>query len=280
MRQVLQPGIYLISILPTLSILTLEPSARAGRTSLALAFGTFGVVLLQHAVNVIDDITDWGKRADVAKADSWVRFHGGRLSATRLHAVASTVLGAVVGAVAIVMSGRWVVLWLAVPLVALGFLYNLGRRPLSYTALGEWVTAICYGPGVFGGLWLLVWPTFTIGALLGMAAYAALAAAVLLSHQPPQIETDAAAGKRSFAVRHGAATARRVATWLWRVALACLGAALFVGAGTRASAVAFVVVAVVVAGLRSADPTPRRILVRTSLPIAGGLIVGLTALAL
>ena len=50
--------------------------------------------------------------------------------------------------------------------------------------------------------------------VLGMLAFAAFASALLLSHQPPQIETDRAAGKQSFAVRHGAALTRKVALYL------------------------------------------------------------------
>ena len=53
-----------------------------------------------------------------------------------------------------------------------------------------------------------------------MIAFAALAVALLLSHQPPQIETDRRAGKLSFAVRFGVCTDRFTARLLFAVFLA------------------------------------------------------------
>ena len=87
----------------------------------------------------------------------------------------------------------WLVL-IALPMIGLGYLYNSGKRPLSYTRLGEWVTGLCYGPGVVGCLWLLIGQSVDKAAVLAMTAFAALAVALLLSHQPPQLETDHAAG--------------------------------------------------------------------------------------
>ena len=93
-------------------------------------------------------------------------------------------------------------MYIAAPLILLGYLYNAGERPLSYTRMGEWVTGICYG-GVFGCLWLVAGLEPDLKALAGTLSFAALATSLLLSHQPPQIETDRAAGKLSFAVRYG-----------------------------------------------------------------------------
>ena len=44
---------------------------------------------------------------------------------------------------------------------------------------------------------------------MGAIAFAALAVCRLLSHQPPQIETDRQAGKQSFAVRYGVRRTRQ-----------------------------------------------------------------------
>lgn len=54
------------------------------------------------------------------------------------------------------------------------------------------------------------------GAVFAMTAFAALAVGLLLSHQPPQIETDRVAGKLSFAVRYGE-------VWTYRIARILLG---------------------------------------------------------
>jgi hypothetical protein len=66
--------------------------------------------------------------------------------------------------------------------------------------MGEWVTGICYG-GVFCCLWLVYGLALNFVAVLGVMAIAALAMSLLLSHQPPQFETDRRVDKKSFCVR-------------------------------------------------------------------------------
>jgi hypothetical protein len=48
--------------------------------------------------------------------------------------------------------------------------------------MGEWVTGVCYGPGVFGCLWFAAGLEISLSALMGMIAFAALAVSLLLSH--------------------------------------------------------------------------------------------------
>ncbi|NBT57551.1 hypothetical protein EBT16_02090, partial [bacterium] len=70
----------------------------------------------------------------------------------------------------------------------------------------------------------------TLNLLAGSFAFGALAVAVLLSHQPPQVLTDFAAGKMSFAVRHGVDQTYRVARGLTIISLVLL-ASLFLKTG-------------------------------------------------
>jgi 1,4-dihydroxy-2-naphthoate octaprenyltransferase len=108
-------------------------------------------------------------------------------------------------------------------LIGLGYLYNAGESPLSYSWMGEWVTAICYGPGVFGCLWFVAGLNFNLTSTIGMLAFAALATSLLLSHQPPQIETDRRVGKKSFAVRYGKQKTYQVSVFLFIVAQLLIG---------------------------------------------------------
>lgn len=215
----LNPGIYLISILPVAGLLILGGSL-PGRTPSLLAAAS-ALLLVQHAINVLNDCADWATGADRRKLGSWVRYHGGNTSLASRHGALSLLAGIGLGIATLWTAGRPEVLIFAAPFVVLGLLYNAGPRPLAYGAAGEWVTGLCYGPGVFGSLWLLAHPGISPRALLGCLAYGLLAASVLLSHQPPQIVDDALAGKRSFAVRHGA-----VITVRWTKALAVLALGL------------------------------------------------------
>lgn len=203
----LNPAIYLVSILPGAGVWQL--SGASGRSGLSLLFATLAVVLLQHSINVLNDVSDWRLGADAEKWDSWVRAHHENLSLASLHGWLSFLCGGFLGLGVLIQTQRLWILAIALPMVGLGYLYNSGKRPLSYTRMGEWVTGLCYGPGVVGCLWLLTDSPIDLRSILAMAAFAALSIALLFSHQPPQIESDRQAGKHSFAVRFGAEK-----TWL------------------------------------------------------------------
>lgn len=186
---------------------------------LLLGLATIAVVLIQHAVNLFNDAKDWQLGADVEKFDSWVRVHGDNPRAATLHGALSLAAGAALGLSVLVVGERLWVLVFALPLALLGLIYNAGKRPLSYTAWGEWATGLCYG-GVFAGLWFVAGLPAKVGPIAaGMVAFGGLASALLLSHQPPQVDTDRAAGKQSFAVRHGVEATRRWAKRLHVLAL-------------------------------------------------------------
>jgi 1,4-dihydroxy-2-naphthoate octaprenyltransferase len=197
----LNPAIYLISILPGIGVWLLNRPE--GNAEISFFIATFAVVLAQHAINLLNDAADWRLGADVEKWNSWVRYHQEDTGVATRHGWVSFIFSGVLGLTALIWVDRLWILVIALPLVGLGYLYNSGQRPLSYTRLGEWVTAVCYGPGVFGCLWLMVGQEIGASVTLGSIAFGCLAAALLLSHQPSQIDTDYRAGKQSFAVRFG-----------------------------------------------------------------------------
>ncbi len=272
-RVALNPPIYLVSLLPGLGV----PMLAAGDPLAwgALAAATFAVILLQHAINLFNDAADWRLGADVEKHDSWVRVHRGRPELAVWHGGVSLIAGALLGLFVLWQQQQWSLLLVAAPLLLLGYLYNAGPRPLSYTHLGEWVTGICYGPGVFGCLWLVAGGPVDLRLLAGSIAFAALAMALLLSHQPPQIETDRKAGKLSFAVRYGAERTRQVAGGLFLMYMVALGLGLLPG-GRFAHALLLLALAAAFAyHLRQRVPNPKRILIPASLYMLAGLLPGL-----
>jgi len=222
--QVFNPAIYLISILPAIAVIVLADESPVWKPG--LIFATLAVVLLQHAINLFNDVSDWNLGADTEKMDSWVRVHNGNTRPVTIHALISFFVGGIIGlSVLIVGDKLWIVI-IALPLIGLGYLYNAGKSPLSYSWMGEWVTGLCYGPGVFGCLWFVAGQDFNLTAISGMLAFAALAVSLLLSHQPPQHETDRQAGKKSFCVRYGIQKTCQVSVWLFTAALLLIGAGL------------------------------------------------------
>lgn len=193
-----------------------------------LVLATLAVVLLQHAINLLNDASDWRLGADTEKLGSWVRFHHQDTRVAIIHGWVSFLLGGLLGLGVLLVTGKLWILVVATPLIVLGYFYNSGARPLSYTYLGEWVTGVCYA-GVFACLWLLSGEEFDIRAVTGTVAFATLAVCLLLSHQPPQVETDRLAGKQSFAVRYGVRRTRQAVHVLFVVFLLGFGVALWAG---------------------------------------------------
>lgn len=271
--QALDPPIYLISLLPGAAVWLL-----AGGSGPVLAFiapATLAVVLLQHAINVLNDVSDWRLGADTEKHHSWARFHHLNLRAAARHGYASLLAGGLLGLAVLVRADTLWILALAAPLVLLGYLYNSGPRPLAYTHLGEWVTGVCYGPGVFGCLWLLAGGRPVMVLAAGSVAFFALAVALLLSHQPPQIETDRMAGKHTFAVRYGAPATQRSARGLFMLYLLALGIALDAVALPDTMVLAsYALCAVGAAGFVLAHPpAPRRLLPAATVVVLVPLLV-------
>lgn len=275
----LDPPIYLISLLPGAAVWLLSGSS--GRALGLISLATLAVVLLQHAINVLNDVSDWRLGADVEKHHSWVRYHRLDLRTTALHGYASLFAGALLGLAVLWQADALWILVIALPLVLLGYLYNSGPRPLAYTHLGEWVTGLCYGPGVFGCLWLLAEPRASVVLVSGSLAFFALAVALLLSHQPPQITTDRAAGKHSFAVRFGAQRTRRTARMLYVAFLLSFALAVWQAGLTTAARGAFLLAALVSGPLVVLSrPSPRRILSGGAGVILGTLLLELTMASL
>ena len=270
--QALNPAIYLISVLPGLAVVLL--SDQQSLWSFGLALATLAVVLLQHAINVFNDLSDWRLGADIHKMDSWVRFHQLKLSVVTAHGAISFVAGGLLGLYVLQLSGQYWILAIAMPLVFLGYLYNSGNKPLSYSRAGEWVTASCYGPGVFGCLWLVSGQAVDEFYVLGSVAFAALSLSLLLSHQPPQIETDRQAGKFSFAVRHGAESAYRVSRIMLVVCQLCIVLGLYrLPASYPAQALYLFLSALLVIVIYKVNPQPKIITLGSSLSIVGALIL-------
>ncbi len=269
--QVFNPAIYLISILPAIAVIVLAGDSPVWKQG--LIFSTLAVVLLQHAINLFNDVSDWNLGADTEKMDSWVRVHNGNTRPVSIHALISFFSGGILGLSVLIIGDKLWLVFIALPLIGLGYLYNAGKSPLSYTWMGEWVTGICYGPGVFGCLWFVAGQNFDLTALSGMLAFAALAVSLLLSHQPPQIKTDRQAGKKSFCVRFGKQKTCQVSVLLFTIALLLISAGLSIGHSAHYFlATAFFLTIIFGIYLSKVGPNPKRVLILSSTLLLLGVV--------
>jgi 1,4-dihydroxy-2-naphthoate polyprenyltransferase len=166
---------------------------------------------LQVGVNYANDYSDGVRGTDVNRRGPVRLVASGLASpaAVRNAAVISFAIAAVVGAVLSLVVNPWLLLVGALAIAAAAT-YTGGPKPYGYIGLGEVMVL------VFFGFVATVGSTYiqheTVPAVAWWAALAAglPAVAILLANNVRDIQTDRATGKRTLAVRVGAARARQL----------------------------------------------------------------------
>lgn len=174
---------------------------RAGPALAALA----GAFLLQIAANLANDLYDYEKGADTADRLGPTRVvQAGLLSAGAVRAGIAVTLGLafLVGAYLVWVAGPVIVV-IGLLSIAAAIAYTGGPYPLGYNGLGDVAVFVFFGLVAVAGTafvqagWvppLAWWAAVPVGALT---------TAILVVNNVRDIETDAASGKRTLAVRLG-----------------------------------------------------------------------------
>ena len=195
-------------------------AADAVRAVLALLLA----LALQVGVNYANDYSDGVRGTDDDRVGP-LRLTGSRLAApaaVRTAALASFAVAGVLGAVLVALTGQWWLLAVGAAAVAAAWLYTGGPRPYGYAGLGELFVF------VFFGLVAVLGTTYTQAGRVDRQAVAAavgvgvLACALLVVNNLRDVPTDAAAGKRTLAVRLGVSRTRALYVALVAVAYAAV----------------------------------------------------------
>lgn len=174
---------------------------RPGPALAALA----GALLLQVGANLANDLFDFEKGADTAERLGPTRVvQAGLLSAGAVRAGMTVTFGLafLVGLYLVWVAGPVIVV-IGLMSIAAAVAYTAGPYPLGYNGLGDIAVLIFFGfVAVCGTAYVQA------GHVPALAWYAALpigalATAILVVNNVRDIETDAAAGKRTLAVRLG-----------------------------------------------------------------------------
>jgi 1,4-dihydroxy-2-naphthoate octaprenyltransferase len=195
-----------------------------------LALTVAGIFFLEVAKNASGEVVDWDSGTDQAVApEDRSPFSGGkRVMVDRLLtrretmaiAAAGYALGVAAG-LAIVIWREPQVLWLGVAGVFCAYFYHAPPLSLSYRGLGELAVALCYGPLIAAGTYLVQRGTIAAPVVAAAVPLGLLIAAFLWINEFPDYAADRGAGKRTLVVRLGR---RRAA-----VAFAVLVAAAHLG---------------------------------------------------
>ena len=183
---------------------------------------------LQVGVNYANDYSD-GVRGTDAERTGPVRLTASGLAspaAVRTAAVLALVVAAAAGFVLAALVTWWLLL-VGVAAIAAAVLYTGGPRPYGYSGLGELMVLVFFGFVATAGSAFVQGEDVPATAWWGALVVGAIACAILLVNNIRDVSTDAAAGKRTLAVRIGDRRARLLFGACFAVAyLAVVAAAL------------------------------------------------------
>jgi len=181
-----------------------------------------GALLIQIATNFANDVFDYKKGADTAERVGPTRAtSAGWVTSGQMWTATLLTFGlAVMCGLYLTWVGGWPIVAIGLASIAAGLAYTGGPFPLGYNGLGDLFVFIFFGLVAVGGTYYvqageptaLVW-WLAVG--LGL-----LCVNIIVVNNLRDIETDRKAGKRTLAVRFGAAAAR------WQYVLCQAGAFL------------------------------------------------------
>jgi 1,4-dihydroxy-2-naphthoate octaprenyltransferase len=217
-----RPATLAASVAPVLAgtaIAVHEGEPRLGAGLLAVVVG----VAMQIGVNFANDYSDFARGADSPRRIGPIRAASSgviRPDHVRLAAIAAFGVAAVAGLI-LSLSTDWRLLVAGAACLLAGWLYTGGPRPYGYLGLGEVFVFLFFGLVATVGTVYVETLRITPLAILIGSAMGCIATAILVLNNLRDIDTDAAAGKRTLATRIG-----RPRTRVLLVALICVAFAI------------------------------------------------------
>ncbi|MCC6752280.1 MAG: prenyltransferase [Deltaproteobacteria bacterium] len=198
----------------------------------------FGIFCLEAAKNASGEIYDFDSGADqaVEEADRSPFSGGKRVLVDGLLSRGQAATVAAVFYAAGILSGAGIVLfreprvfWVGLLGVLLAFFYHAPPLRLAYRGLGELAVALCYGPLIALGTFLVQRHALSSFVLYASLPLGLLIAGFLWVNEFPDYRADASAGKRTLVVRLGRRAASRVFAVLVALSFAAVIALPFLG---------------------------------------------------
>lgn len=200
-----RPATLAASVAPVLTATAL--AIHHGGARWAAGLGALVVALaIQLGVNFANDYSDFVRGADAKRVGPLRAASSGAVAPldVRRAAVAAFALAGVVG-LAISLAYGWQLLVVGGACLLAGWLYTGGPRPYGYLGLGEVFVFVFFGLVATAGTYYVETGGLSPISVVGLAACGMgfLATAILVLNNLRDIETDAAAGKRTLATRIG-----------------------------------------------------------------------------
>jgi 1,4-dihydroxy-2-naphthoate polyprenyltransferase len=206
-------------------------AAWAGRNGISIARSLLALIVavaFQVGVNYANDYFDGVRGVDTAARMGPRRLVASGLARPRAVATAATLMVAVAlvtGLVLASLTTPWLIVAGAASALGL-LLYSGGPKPYASVGLGEISVFLFFGLVATSGTAFVQQDRIDAGVLWLAVPVGLLACALLMANNLRDIPTDTVAGKRTLAVRLGAAGSRRllIATVVIALVLPALGA--------------------------------------------------------
>ncbi len=216
-----RPATLAASVAPVLAgtaVAVHDGGARPGAGIAALVIG----LAMQIGVNFANDYSDFVRGADTPRRIGPLRAAASGVIPPELVRRAAIASFGVAGAVgfALSLATDWRLLVVGAACLLAGWLYTGGPRPYGYLGLGELFVFVFFGLVATAGTVYVEELRVTPLAVLTGCGLGFLATAILVLNNLRDVDTDAAAGKRTLATRIGRAPTRALLLGLVSAAFA------------------------------------------------------------
>jgi 1,4-dihydroxy-2-naphthoate polyprenyltransferase len=270
------PGIWIAGARPRTLYASISPvivgTAAASDPTWTRAIGCLVVaVSFQVGVNYANDYFDGIRKVDTAERVGPTRLTASGLAspaAVRAAAGGAFAAAAAVGLWLALTTNPWLLVFGAVAILA-AVLYSGGPRPYAARGLGEASVFLFFGLFATAGTAYVQGEGVPAAAWWGAVAIGLLAVAILVANNLRDIATDAAAGKRTLAVRLGDGRTRQAYRAIVVVSFAMVGLGVVAGGLPWQTLLAFAALPYAVRLMRTAGHAGGRDLV----PVLAGTAV-------
>lgn len=198
------PHTWPASILPVGLGTALSCALKGSFQSGILISTLFAAVLLQCAVNTLNDYVDFIKGTDTLEnsndvTDAALIYHGFNPRSALILGGVFMLLAALSGAYTVVVAG-WIPLFIGIIGGGVVLLYSMGRLPISYLPVGELFSGVVMGGGITlacftaqSGVfsWRILWYALPMIITIGL---------IMLTNNTCDIARDKVAGRKTFPV--------------------------------------------------------------------------------
>ena len=189
---------------------------------LIASLALIGAVCIQILTNLVNDYCDCLRGADNIHRIGPTRvMQAGLVTNKQMLSAIFILLLIIVGiSYFLVLRGGIPIILIGILSIVSGILYTAGPIPLGYVGLGELFVLIFFGPVAVGGTYYVQSLEINTAVILAGLGPGFLSAAILIVNNLRDIETDAQSGKKTLAVRFGAAFAKQ--EYFFCITSACL----------------------------------------------------------